>query len=369
MTVTVPQPLRAPQPPRRIAVFRALHLGDLLCATPALRALRAAAPGAHIALVGLPWARGFVERYGGYVDEWIEYPPGEALPDPVAPASASAQAFAQQMRERRFDLAVQLHGNGGRSNAVVAGFGAIATAGFHPADTVAPGPLYLPWRSEEPEVRRWLRLIAYLGARGPLDETLDFPVAPAECESARRLLKAGSIDGPYVCLHAGARLRSRRWPLRRYALIARALRADGWSVVLTGSGSERDIAAAIGKLCSEPPWAPRRAPLLDLTGRTDLGTLGAVIGKAAVLLCNDTGVSHIAAALGTPSVVVSCGGDARRWAPARRERHRVLAAPAPCRPCTYDDCPNGHVCAEAIGVDAVLAALYPFLHDRSAHAA
>ena len=97
--------------------------------------------------------------------------------------------------------------------------------------------------------------------------------------------------------------------------------------------------------------------------------LGAVIGDASALLCNDTGVSHIAAALGTPSVVVSCGGDARRWAPARRERHRVLAAPAACRPCTYDVCPNGHVCAEAIGVDAVLAALHPFLHDRSAHAA
>ena len=117
---------------RRIVVFRALVLGDMLCATPALRALRAGFPDAHIALVGLPWAAELVRRLR-YVDEFIEFPGHPELPERRCSPEALA-AFVAGMRARRFDLAVQLHGSGSVVKPLVASFGAAATAGFRTAD-------------------------------------------------------------------------------------------------------------------------------------------------------------------------------------------------------------------------------------------
>jgi ADP-heptose:LPS heptosyltransferase len=85
-----------------------------------------------------------------------------------------------------------------------------------------------------------------------------------------------------------------------------------------------------------------------VAGRTDLWTLGALIEGAAVLLCNDTGVSHIAAATATPSVVVANGSDVRRWAPADAQRHRVFWHDIACRPCAEAVCPHGQACALAV---------------------
>jgi ADP-heptose:LPS heptosyltransferase len=91
-----------------------------------------------------------------------------------------------------------------------------------------------------------------------------------------------------------------------------------------------------------------REPAIDLAGETTLGALAAVIARARLLVSNDTGVSHIAAALRTPSVIVACGSDPKRWAPLDAELHRVLYHPIACRPCAYAECPIGHPCALAI---------------------
>ncbi len=97
-----------------------------------------------------------------------------------------------------------------------------------------------------------------------------------------------------------------------------------------------------------------REPAIDLAGRTTLGGLAAVIAKARLLVCNDTGVSHVAAALRTPSVVVACGSDPKRWAPLDTQLHRVLCHEVACRPCAHRDCPIGHPCALGIPPDDVV---------------
>jgi hypothetical protein len=108
---------------------------------------------------------------------------------------------------------------------------------------------------------------------------------------------------------------ARRWPVERFAAVADTLADAGLRVVITGSQDERDLAAALR--------ARLRAPALDLSGATDLGTVAALVRGARLVVCNNTGVSHLAAALRVPSVVLI--HDAReiaRWAPLDAQLHR-----------------------------------------------
>src|SRR5947209_18133435 len=101
-----------------MAIFRALQLGDLLCITPALRALRTALPDAEIVLIGLPWAKNFVARFHHYLDSFREFPGYPGLPE-QKPESRKLPAFIRALQEDRFDLLLQMHGSGIISNPLV----------------------------------------------------------------------------------------------------------------------------------------------------------------------------------------------------------------------------------------------------------
>ncbi|MCA8323061.1 glycosyltransferase family 9 protein [Burkholderia cepacia] len=333
--------------PKRIAVFRALQLGDMLCAVPALRALRRGEPDARITLIGLPWAREFASRFSDYIDSFIAFPGAPGLGEQPEPDAPTREAFIAECRSRDFDLAIQLHGSGAHTNAIVASLGATRTAGFMPADGGTTAlDCALVWRDDEPEVTRYLALTRKLGY-ADCGDYLEFPLGGLDYALWHVLRDEHALDpGRYVIVHPGARMASRRWPVERFALAARQLADDGWQVVLTGTRAEMALACAFAEHLARP--------CVNLCGRTPLGALAALIGRARLLLCNDTGVSHIAAALGTPSVVVACGSDTARWAPLDGARHRVLANYPACRPCMFDTCPYGHECATAIGVGDVI---------------
>src|ERR1044071_6758640 len=97
--------------PRTIALLRALQLGDLLCTVPAFRALRAAFPDARIVLIGLPWAKAFVERFSRYLDEFVAFPGYPGLPE-QEPDYRRLTDFFNDMRKRQFDWVIQMQGNG-----------------------------------------------------------------------------------------------------------------------------------------------------------------------------------------------------------------------------------------------------------------
>jgi ADP-heptose:LPS heptosyltransferase len=245
------------------------------------------------------------------------------------------------MRERSFDLAIQLHGSGELTNPIVALFGAQAIGGYYrPGHWSADAGHFHQWRDDEHEVLRWLRLVQLLGAV-PRGAYLEFPLCEADWQQWRSLRLHH-----YAVIHPGSQLPSRRWPAERFAEVGDALAAEGLRIVLTGTGGESELTRKVRQAMREPA--------LDLAGRTTLGALAALIGRARLLVSNDTGVSHIAAAMRTPSVVVACGSDPRRWAPLNRELHRVLAARVPCRPCAHAVCPIGHPCAHEVSVREVI---------------
>jgi ADP-heptose:LPS heptosyltransferase len=346
--------------PRRVAVFRALQLGDMLCAVPALRALRAAWPRARITLIGLPWAASFVERFAPLVDELAVFPGARGFPEQPETDEGLPRFFAA-MRERHFDLAIQMHGSGGPANAIVKQLGARACAGFlQPHE--APQPRFILWPDVLPEPRRYLALVRALGLPASSD-ALTFPLTPGDRDEYASLEARHGIEPErLVLLHPGAQLPSRRWPPARFAEVADALSARGWQIAITGTSSETPITSAV--------LGAMAAPALHLAGATSLGGLAALVARAQLVVCNDTGISHVAAALRTPSAVVALGSDTRRWAPLNRERHRIVADYPLCRPCSFRDCPYGHPCAFNVGVervvDAALAQLSRYSRTRAA---
>jgi len=176
----------------RIGVFSALQLGDLVCATPALRALREAFPGARITLIGLPWARDLADRLD-YVDDLLDFPGFPGLPE-RAPDIAALPDFFSSAQARRFDLLIQMHGDGTLTNPVCAAMGARLSAGFYPKGGWCPdAQRFTPWIDRGAEVRRWLRLLQFLGIATPSEE-LDFPVRVDEQRRHRELAALHGLE-------------------------------------------------------------------------------------------------------------------------------------------------------------------------------
>ncbi len=330
----------------RIAVLRALQLGDLLCAVPAIRALRATDPRTSLTLIGLPWARALAARFARYFDGFIEFPGLPGLPERACD-TAALPGFLEQMNRQKFDLVVQMHGDGRLTNPLCALMGGKVTGGYYRAGRYRPDEeACIEWRDGEHEVLRWLRLVEHLGAASK-GAHLEFPLAPADWRELESLRLAGLR---YAVIHPGAQLPSRRWPAERFAEVGDELALNGMHVVLTGIAREEPLVRSVQRAM--------RQPAIDLSGRTSLGGLAAVVARARLVVCNDTGISHIAAAMRTPSVVVASGSDPKRWAPLDRDLHRVLWHDVPCRPCAYVECPTGHECALGVSVHDVLEEIH-----------
>jgi ADP-heptose:LPS heptosyltransferase len=305
--------------PRRVVILRALKLGDMLCAAPALRALRGALPEAEIVLLGLPWAQTFVDRFAHYLDGHRPFPGFPGLPEQKVDV-ARWPRFLSEIQAERFDLAVQMHGSGPFVNPVTVFLGARHSAGFYLDGDYCPDPeRYLRYPDRGLEIRRLLELTSYLGCP-PQGEQLEFPLQAADFHGLHQALNNRRLaTGRYVCVHVGASVPERCWPLACFVEVARACVARNFQVVLTGTLLEaaktREVREAIG------------AAAVDLAGQTDLGALGALLSGARLLVCNDTGVSHLAAALRVPSVIISTGDNPSRWAPIDQDRHRVVCRP------------------------------------------
>ena len=342
---------------RRVVVFRALYLGDMLCAVPAFRALRRAASQAHIVLVSLPWAREFATRFDHYIDECAVFPGFPGLPEQAADIDRVEQFFSE-MRQRKFDLAIQMHGSGSLSNRVCAEMGAKHCAGYFVAGQKCLNrATFLEYPQNEHEVWRHLRLMQHLGARH-CGEELEYPVTRDDHDRLERVASLCHLSNrDYVCIHAGGKMATRRWPVERFALVANFLADHGLYPVLTGTKPEEPLVEQLSKLI--------RVPLLNLCGKTDLGMLAALIERASLVITNDTGVSHLAAAVRTRSVVLFLGSDRARWSPLDRRRHRIVTENVACQPCEYDVCPVGFVCATSIHPDRVTRIALELLQDRS----
>jgi ADP-heptose:LPS heptosyltransferase len=294
-----------------LVVLRALKLGDLLAAVPALRALARHFPEHHRVLAAPAWLAPLA-RHTGTVDEVVDIEPLAFL----APRLHGA------------DVAVNLHGRGPQSTALL--------EASRPRRLVSFGRDGVEWRADEHEVDRWCRLLAESGIPADRDDLL---LPPVDVEPP-----AGVAGATIV--HPGASTPARCWPVDRWAAVARAEVTAGHPVVVTGGPDEVAAARRVAAMAGLPDDAV-------LAGRTGLLDLAAAVAAAGRVVCGDTGVAHLATALATPSVVLFGPVPPSQWGPPSIDRHIALWAGRTGDP-HADDVDPGLL---AITVDQVIDAL------------
>jgi ADP-heptose:LPS heptosyltransferase len=343
-----PAPLLDPATKTIALVRPRVGLGDLLCSLPALEALRRARPDVHVSLVTWPETAPVVDRMRHVIDELIAFPGYPGIPERGHDPAAWAP-FAASMRGRRFDLVVQAYGDLPAANEVTEALATRAVGGFVAAGYTLSRPgAWLRYPADVHEIVRHLRLAARLGADvGPGDEAPRWAEWPCDVAEWRAIAAfAGLRAAGYAVIHPGATSASRRWPPARFGAVAAGLARRGLTIVVTGTSGEQRLAAAVAAACP--------AGAVPLAGRTSLGGFAALLRRAAVVVSNDTGTAHLAAAVGTPSVTVFLSGDPVRWA--YGGLHRAVWRDVGCNPCPHLTCPIDFRCAQQVEVSDVMAA-------------
>ncbi len=293
-------------------------MGDLLTTVPALKSLRKGFPRSEIVLIGLPWAEEFVQRYSNLIDDFMSFPGFMGLPEqPFDPEKFSA--FLSKVQDEEFDLAIQMQGSGSITNGMMEMFEAKMLAGFYGPEAHRPNKrFFIKYPKSGHEAERFLQLMENLGAEREETE-INFPISEAEEAAAEKLLREyGLSEKEFICIHPGAREEARRWNPTNFAEAADFVASKGYKIAFTGIERERDY---VEKIKRQMDFSS-----VNLSGKTNLGEIAAVLKKSALLIANDTGIVHIASAACAESVIIYTkkGSNIERWAPLDRENHTII---------------------------------------------
>jgi lipopolysaccharide heptosyltransferase II len=370
--------------PRRILVRGTNWLGDAVMTTPALLRLREKFPAARLALLCPEKLRDLWQNHPA-VDETISFAPDEGV-----------FMVGKKLRAGKFDLALVLP-NSPRSALEVFLAGIPQRIGharpwrnFLLTQAVPPRPNAVKMRKRtENEIRQliaqsgiqvanrksqianapahqiheYLHLAAALGAN-PEPLAPQLTVKPEEIEAAKKKFGLEKISQPVFGLNPGAEYGpAKRWPVEKFIAAAREIQTRTSCVWLVfggqaGEAAVTQIQSAIGKAD-----AGKDPPAINLAGQTSLRELMALLKVCRVLLTNDTGPMHVAAALGTPVVAPFGSTSPELTGPGLPgdARHRLIKSDAPCSPCFLRECPVDFRCMNGISaarvVEAVLSAV------------
>lgn len=328
---------------RHILLIKPSSLGDIVHAMPVCAAIRRAYPKARLTwLVKREWA-GLVERIEGVDRVW-----------PVDSTFTGWLSQVAPLRAEQFDLVVDLQGLL-RSAAIGWLSGAPLFVGF------ANGREGSPWFYSRPvpvpslemhAVDRYLLVAKAVGAAETGIPEFRFRIPQADDDEVDRLLRRfGVAPGmSWVAMNVSARWPTKRWPAASFAEVAdRLQQEESGSVVMIGGPDERAEVAAVSGMM--------KTPAIDLTGTMSVGLLPALLRRASLLITNDSGPMHVAAAVGTPVVALFGPTSEVRTGP-YGAGHHVLTGTVSCRPCFSRTCDNALPleCLRTLSPDQVLEA-------------
>jgi lipopolysaccharide heptosyltransferase II len=335
-----------------ILAVRLDNLGDVIMTTPAIAAIKHSSPDVKVTLLGSRTGAATLAHVPALDDAIVYDAPwtkGTATRDPVAD-----RCLVDTLAERRFDAAVifTVCTQSALPAALMCRLAGIPLRLAHCREN--PYELLTHWVPDTEvcasgmrhEVARQLDLVRSVGFHAG-DERMLFRYPAADVLSMRRKFVAagGDLLRPYVVVHPGATAASRRYPAERFGVAAQAILDEtGCQVVFTGNAEEQPLVEAAQGRMDHPGFS--------LAGELTLGELAALIAGAQVIVCNNSGPVHIAAAVGTPVAVLYALTNPQHtpW----RVPSRVLNHDVPCRNCLKSVCPEKHHdCLERVDPGAV----------------
>ncbi len=338
--------------PQRILVVQPSWVGDAVMATPALRAIRKRYPAAQISYLikryvkamytGMPWA-----------DKLVTYRTGKTK------KKAGKEQFiglAARLRKGRFDMAILMPGS--FKSALVCKMAGIKRIvgydrdgrGFLLSDKLLPPKKdgrYVP----SPIIKYYLGLASYLGS-DERDLTMQLFVTPSERREAEEVIARAKIPEkrPLILMNPGAQYGSAKcWLPEYFADVADELiEKHGATVLISGAAKERKIVAEILEHM-------QHAGAVDLSrAGMSLGALKEIVRRCDLMITNDTGPRHIAAAFDVP-VVTIFGPTHPEWTEIYFKKERTCSVPVHCGPCQLKKCPIDHRCMTRVTPAMVLA--------------
>ncbi|MCS6801491.1 MAG: glycosyltransferase family 9 protein [Chloroflexota bacterium] len=347
----LPWPVRRPTPLRRLALFRPDHLGDLILAAPAIERLRLALPAAEVHLWVGPWAEPLAKGIAGVTVRTLPFPGFERAPKRSALAPYRLLvAEAARLRAERYDAVVLLRFDHWWGALLSRLAGIPLRLGYAQPDAapfLTHRVRYRPGRHETLQNSRLIdHLIRLAGgtppAQPPGRPRIVFPdEAPPDGLPAR-----------FVVLHPGAGSPVKRWRPDGYAAVARWLADRGFALLVSGSERERILV--------EETVAAMPVPARALIG-LPLPALAATLRRATLALGPDSGIMHLASAVGTPTVRLYGPVDHRAFGPWADPASVVVASSFLCAPCNRLDWQErdlpAHPCVFDLPVSRVIAAV------------
>jgi heptosyltransferase-2 len=331
----------------KIVVRGANWIGDTVMTIPALGLLRSAYPDASISLYTRPWAEG-VFRDADFIDEIVTI------------SSNGVLAQASELRKHNFDLSI-LFPNSFESALVAKLSGIPKRIGYstqHRGLLLTEKVKIPEWKNEDHESRYYLNLVQHLSGSSAQRTDTELTVSEERRKAARgKLVEAGAREGKSIIgFGAGStNSRAKRWPTMNFALLADLLTDAGSAVFLLGAADESDVSAAVASAA--------KFQLTDLTGKTDLANATAILSELDLFVSNDMGLAHIAAAVGTPTIVIFGPTNDVTTRPLG-PRVEIIREPVECSPCMLRECPIDHRCMTRISPERVFETAAKMLETR-----
>ena len=347
-------PHARPLDPDSVCIYRIGNIGDTVCAIPAMRAIRHAYPRAHLTLVTSPGKAGTVgarELLSGvdWIDEIVEYHAEE-----IATWRGRLELM-RRLHAHKFDVWIELPSVRATLATLVRNILVARVVGARWGFGWRWGWVRFATRAQTASAEfpdEVVRLLALVGEAGFAGRDDDFPLQLTEPErrSVTSLLERNGVTATDIVAFApGAKPVPNRWPAERFAEVAAHLAERGFAIVVLGGDSDAPLCEQIARAAG--------GGATSLAGKTTVRETCEILVRSTVLVCNDSGVQHLAAAVGTPCVSLFSRREfLRQWWP-HGAGHEVLWKEIECHTCFLNSCPYDNKCIKLIPVSEVIGAV------------